>query len=155
MTLPLLFVYLSLLCAFSIEIIDHLCTLRYITGPFPRTDMYRYDPQDAPNMIVFSIFLLSSLLLHDVTFSVISKKLCILSVMHTPINDSLPDTSVMSIHFTATPLMLCQQTFWHVYGSMITTALVVYFSLPAAVTAGAFRREVAGGQLDSLSTLPG
>ena len=38
---------------------------------------------------------------------------------------------------------------------MITTALVVYFSLPAAVTAGAFRREVAGGQLDSLSTLPG
>jgi hypothetical protein len=48
-----------------------------------------------------------------------------------------------------------QQTFWHVYGSMITTALIVYFSLPAAVTAGAFRREVAGGQLDSLSTLPG
>jgi hypothetical protein len=38
---------------------------------------------------------------------------------------------------------------------MITTALIVYFSLPAAVTAGAFRREVAGGQLDSLSTLPG
>ena len=48
-----------------------------------------------------------------------------------------------------------QQTYWHVYASMITTALVVYFSLPAAVTAGAFRREVAGGQLDSLSTLPG
>jgi hypothetical protein len=50
---------------------------------------------------------------------------------------------------------LLQQTYWHVYASMITTALVVYFSLPAAVTAGAFRREVAGGQLDSLSTLPG
>ena len=48
-----------------------------------------------------------------------------------------------------------QQTFWHVYGSMIATALIVFFSLPAAVTAGAFRREVAGGQLDSLSTLPG
>lgn len=48
-----------------------------------------------------------------------------------------------------------QQTFWHVYGSMITTALIIFFSLPAAVTAGAFRREVGGGQLDSLSTLPG
>ena len=48
-----------------------------------------------------------------------------------------------------------QQTFWHVYGSMVATALIVFFSLPAAVTAGAFRREVAGGQLDSLSTLPG
>ena len=48
-----------------------------------------------------------------------------------------------------------QSTFWHVYGSMIATALIIYFSLPAAVTAGAFRREVGGGQLDSLSTLPG
>jgi hypothetical protein len=48
-----------------------------------------------------------------------------------------------------------QQTFWHVYGSMITTALIIFFSLPAAVIAGAFRREVGGGQLDSLSTLPG
>jgi hypothetical protein len=48
-----------------------------------------------------------------------------------------------------------QQTFWHVYGSMIATALIVYFSLPSAVTAGAFRREETGGQLDSLSTLPG
>ena len=38
---------------------------------------------------------------------------------------------------------------------MVATALIVFFSLPAAVTAGAFRREVAGGQLDSMSTLPG
>lgn len=48
-----------------------------------------------------------------------------------------------------------QAVYWHGFGSMITTTLIVFFSLPAAVTSGAFRREIQGGQIDVLSTLPG
>ena len=38
---------------------------------------------------------------------------------------------------------------------MATTALILFFSIPAAVVAGTFSREVSGGQLDILSSLPG
>jgi hypothetical protein len=48
-----------------------------------------------------------------------------------------------------------QALFWHGFGAMISIALILYVTLPPAVTAGFFRREAAGGQLDVLSTLPG
>ena len=51
--------------------------------------------------------------------------------------------------------MYIQQTYWHSFGSMIAALLIIFFSLPAAVIAGAFRREAEEGQLDILSTLPG
>lgn len=45
--------------------------------------------------------------------------------------------------------------FWHSFGALISIAFVVYFSLPAAFTAGAYRKEVEEGTLDVLSTVPG
>ncbi len=44
--------------------------------------------------------------------------------------------------------------FWHVFGVLVTIALTVYFSLPAALVAGAYRREQTSGLLDILSTFP-
>ena len=51
--------------------------------------------------------------------------------------------------------IIYQGVYWHVFGTLITIALTVYFSLPAAITTSAFRREISGGHIDVLSTLPG
>lgn len=48
-----------------------------------------------------------------------------------------------------------QNLFWHVYASMLPTVLILFFSIPAAVCAGAFWREYSGSQLEVLCTLPG
>ncbi|RYG60308.1 hypothetical protein EON64_19400, partial [archaeon] len=45
-----------------------------------------------------------------------------------------------------------QSVFWRVFGVVMTIALVVLFALPAALTISSYRREVQGGQLDSLAT---
>lgn len=46
-------------------------------------------------------------------------------------------------------------TYWHSYYGMITISLLLYFCLPAAVTAGSFWREVSNSQIEVLSTLRG
>ena len=41
------------------------------------------------------------------------------------------------------------------FGTLISIAITIYFSLPAAITTSAFRRECSDGHIDVLSTLPG
>jgi hypothetical protein len=38
---------------------------------------------------------------------------------------------------------------------MLTVGLVLFFAIPSAICGGYYRKEVGGGQLDVLSTLPG
>jgi hypothetical protein len=45
--------------------------------------------------------------------------------------------------------------FWHNLGIILSVALIVYFSVPAAIAAKEFSRDALTGQFDSLLTLPG
>jgi hypothetical protein len=45
--------------------------------------------------------------------------------------------------------------FWHNLGTILSVALVIYFSIPAAVMAKEFSTDALNGQFDSLLTLPG
>ena len=45
--------------------------------------------------------------------------------------------------------------FWHNLGQILSVALIIYFSVPATMTAMEFSRDALTGQFDSLLTLPG
>lgn len=53
------------------------------------------------------------------------------------------------------PPHILQSLFWHTFGALTSIGLILFFSLPAAITAGEYCRERAIGLLDVLSTLPG
>jgi ABC-type multidrug transport system ATPase subunit len=47
-----------------------------------------------------------------------------------------------------------QSVFWHTFGAIMTIALAIYFSIPAAIIGGAYRKEMSGGHLEVISTFP-
>lgn len=48
-----------------------------------------------------------------------------------------------------------ESKFWQQFGEIITTALIVYFSIPAALAGGKFSNELKLGHIEMLSTIPG
>lgn len=66
-----------------------------------------------------------------------------------------PNLAVPIYHRAFPTRMRKQVMFWRTFAYLLVSELVVFFSLPAALCGGGFGRELLGGQLDTLRTLPG
>ena len=68
-------------------------------------------------------------------------------------NAPIIDTPVF-LRALAQPSYL-QSKYWQRFGEIITTCLILYFSIPAALAGGSFSTELRQGRIEVLSTLPG